>query len=185
MAIAVQYGVPDKIVPGDTLTFKLCLSDYKAGDGWACSVYFVGNQRLEITGVADGDDFAFTATATATSALTAGKAGYQVRVSKDGEVKTVEGGYSKIKNSLASLDSLPQTQIEPVEMVRRIETAIQEILATGFTSFSIGGQSATNFSLTELYQLRERYASMARQKRVLEKGRKTGLFGAGIQVRVT
>lgn len=185
MALAVPIGVPDKIIPGDTLTFKLCLADYKAGDGWACTVYFVGNQRLELAGTADGDDFLFSSSATNTASLTAGRAGYQVRVSKAGEVKTVHGGYTRIKNSLSSLDSLPQTQIDPAEMVRRIETAIQEILATGFSSFSIGGQSATNFSLTELYQMREKYASLARQKRVLERGRKTGLFGAGIQVRMS
>lgn len=185
MALAVPIGVPNQIIPGDTLTFKLCLADYKAGDGWACTVYFVGNQRLELTGVADGDYFVFFSSASNTASLTAGRVGYQVRVSKSGEVKTIYGGYSQIKNSLSSLDSLPQTQIDPAEMVRLIETAIKEILATGFSSFSIGGQSATNFSLAELYKMRNDYASLARQKRILERGRKTGLFGAGIQVRLS
>ena len=69
-------------------------------------------------------------------------------------------------------------------MVRTIDAAIIGALQTGFASFSIGGQSATNFSLAELRMMRDHYSSLARQKKALEKAKTTGIIGKRLQVRV-
>ena len=183
MALAYTNGVPATIVSGDTLKFQLCLTGYPASAGWVCHVYIVGGQRLDLTGTASGDDFLFSATATETKILTAGRAAYHVQVSLAGEVKTIQSGWSKVKNSLSTLDSI-SAPTDPAEMVRTIDAAILGALQTGFASFSIGGQSATNYSLAELRIMRDHYSSLARQKKALERAKATGSYGKGIQVRV-
>lgn len=164
--------------------FRLSFSGFTGADGWACTFILVGSQRIELTGTADGNDFTFLASATTTQALTAGRGAYHVKMTKGGEVKTVGSGWTKIKNSLSALESLP-TVVDPAAMVRKIDEAIRGALDTGFSSFSIGGQSATTHSLSELRIMRDYYSVLARQKQARERGKSTGTWGKPIQVRVS
>ena len=87
--------VQDKIVIGDTLNFPTTVPDYLASDGWTLTYRLIQRTTgtpIEITAVANGDDYAVQASAATTATWSAGEYSWASWVTKANEVYSLGSG---------------------------------------------------------------------------------------------
>src|SRR2546426_879968 len=98
-------NIPKKFVVGETISFLISESQYPASAGWTATFYLRGASQLNQPATAEGDNFRFVCTATATAALSPGHYFFQVVVT-DGSVKHVSAsGQIEALASLAAVNA--------------------------------------------------------------------------------
>lgn len=145
---------PASFTAGDTVQWKKSLSDYPASDGWTLKYALRGAGSIDLTASADGDDHLVTVTAAASAAYTAGTYKWMAYVEKSGERYTLAEGYLAINADLVTATSITDRVITLESQI----DAINGFFAKNYkySSYSINGRSLSNYSVDDLFKLRDR-----------------------------
>ncbi|WKZ15439.1 MAG: hypothetical protein QY317_16205 [Candidatus Jettenia caeni] len=155
---------PSSLTAGTTLRFQRSYAKYPASAGWAYTFYLAGSSVLSASGVANGDAFIITLTATNTANLAEGTYRYTEIVSKDDVKYEVGRGVLPVSLNLATaLAGAAQTHAEKTLSV--IEAALSGRLTSDLESYQIAGRSVNKIPVKELLQLRGHYASLVWRQR--------------------
>jgi hypothetical protein len=175
MADNIQYGIPAQLHMGETLKFRISLSDYKPSDGWsawlkmASELYWVDGWEeptswgWQVNAVADGDSWVFTQT---NVGLKPGTAKWQLWAGKGGENYVIESGTMEIINVLGDSNSLGSQAERDLVAVRR---ALVPQTSVGVQEYEIGGVGSNrrlrNYSREDLLRLEESLAQRVNAER--------------------
>jgi hypothetical protein len=145
---------PLNIVSGDTVKWTKSLSDYKASAGWTLKYNARGAGSINLTASASGDDYLITIPAATSAGYTVGTYKWNAYVEKDSERYTVAEGYFTVAANLAAANNITDRLIT-------LQTDIDAINAFlgknyKYSSYSIAGRSLANYSISDLYLLKDR-----------------------------
>jgi len=124
MAQTVPESVPDTVTAGDTISWKISLSDYSAADGWVLKYRLINNSaKIDITSAASGADHLVSVAAAASAAYAAGQYSYQGYVEKGSERYTVGNGSITIKPNLAAVTTTYDNRTPARKCLDELNTA--------------------------------------------------------------
>lgn len=151
----LPINIPRQITAGDTLVWRDNFSDYKPPQyilSWAIR----GAASLNLTSVADGDDFITTLTAAASSTLIPGAYFFQAYTAKTGgERTTIGSGQITVIANLETIFGAYNGSSTAEKMLTAVEKAIAARLEGGAVdSYEIRGRSLARTPLPELIALR-------------------------------
>jgi len=95
-----------ELVAGTTLNFPTTVPGYPASEGWVLKYHLrprSGSGSIDLTAIAEGDDYRVQETATNTASWTPGTYGWESRVTLGAEVFTVAYGDIVIRANVASV----------------------------------------------------------------------------------
>ncbi len=153
---------PDQIVVGDRVTWrkKNLGSDYPST---AYAVKYVsrltsggGTHEFQVTGTADGNDYLFTITSTASASFDIGDHHWQLEITRSGDserIVTQTGSWHIITDLDNNVDPRSHAHI----MLDKIETVLQGRADADVLSYSINGRSLSKIPPDELVQWRDHY----------------------------
>ena len=153
---------PDQIVVGDRVTWrkKNLGSDYPST---AYSVAYVsrltsggGTHEFQVTGTADGNDYLFTITSTASASFDTGDHHWQLEITRSSDserIVTQTGSWHIITDLDNNVDPRSHAHI----MLDKIETVLQGRADADVLSYSINGRSLSKIPPDELVQWRDHY----------------------------
>lgn len=153
---------PDQIVVGDRSTWrkKILGVDYPST---AYSVKYVsrissggGSHEFQVTGTADGNDYLFTITSTASASFDLGHHHWQLevtRTSDDERIVIQTGSWDIITDLDNNVDPRSHSEI----MLDKIETVLEGRADADVLSYSINGRSLSKIPPDELVQWRDYY----------------------------
>lgn len=173
----MRETVKTEFVKGESFEWTKSFADYPA-DTWTLSYYFRGNgDGMDIVGVASGSDFLLTATASATSAMSAGVYYFQGFVSKDDENILVDAGEVKVLPSLID----ENTAYDGRSSIKIALDAIDALLAGKASldqqEYTIGNRQLKRYPLPDLIALRDKYAALyASEVRATNRKNGKGIF---------
>jgi hypothetical protein len=174
---------PESFIAGDTVKWKRSFDDYKASDGWVLKYNLRGVASINLTASTSGDDHLITISAATSAAYTAGQYKWIATVEKAGERFTVDEGYTEIKANYATATSITDELIT----LKAHLAAIEAYVATNYkhSSYAIAGRSLTQYSVTDLFILRDRLARQLKSLQDAEKVRRGINTGGVVRVRFT
>jgi hypothetical protein len=174
---------PESFIAGDTVKWTRSFTDYKASDGWVLKYNLRGTASINLTATASGDDHLISIAAAATAAYTAGQYKWIATVEKESERYTVDEGYTEIKENYATAASITDEMITLQAQL----AAIDAYVATNYkhSSYSIAGRSLTQYSVADLFVLRDRLARQLKSLKDAEKVRRGMNAGGIVRVRFT
>jgi hypothetical protein len=152
-------GIPTSLRAGDTWSWSESISDYPASAGWtlAYSLLPVGGSgsKITVTASAAGADYAVAVPAATTAGYAAGAYTYSARVSKAGEVHTIE-------NLTGTLTLLPDLGAATVYDARstaskalaKIDAWISGDKSIEVAAYTIGDRQIQHHDIAKLLQLR-------------------------------
>lgn len=145
---------PESFVAGDTVKWKKSLSDYPASASWVLKYALRGAASIDLTATADGDDHLITISAATSEAYTAGTYKWTAYVEKASERYTIAEGYLTIKTDMVAATTITDRVITLEADI----TAINGFLGKNYkySSYAIAGRSLNNYSISELFTLRDR-----------------------------
>jgi hypothetical protein len=153
---------PDQIVVGDRVTWrkKNLGSDYPST---AYAVKYVsrltsggGTHEFQVTGTADGNDYLFTITSTASASFDIGDHHWQLEITRSSDserIVTQTGSWHIITDLDNNVDPRSHAHI----MLDKIETVLQGRADADVLSYSINGRSLSKIPPDELVQWRDHY----------------------------
>lgn len=156
---------PTSFVVGDTLRFKLSLSDYKASDGWSVkySLRANGLAEIEFTSSADGDDHLINVPPATTATWLAGIYQFQAYVTNGSDRFTVRTGNITLQSNHDSTSSDPRSHARI--MLDSIETVLESGAFREESSITFpDGRSIQYSSKEELLKMRNYYLAEVRQE---------------------
>lgn len=148
--------VPAELIAGDTWAWTRDLADYPA-DTWVATWYFVKDGvKFSVDGVADGTTHTATVDAETTAALKAGRYQWRLTVSSSGVRISVPG-------ESGWLDVLPDPAGKAVDprlsdrvILDNVDAYLRDPSNLTAASMQIAGRTLSHYSLTELWDLREK-----------------------------
>ena len=145
---------PLSFIAGDTVKWKKSLSDYPASDGWVLKYAIRGTAVINLTATASGADHLITIAAATSAAYTAGTYKWIASVEKASERYSVGEGYLTIEPNFATATTIT----DPLITLEADITAIKAFLSKNYkyASYAIAGRSLNNYSIAELFTLRDR-----------------------------
>jgi hypothetical protein len=152
-------NIPTNIRAGDEYEWTISNGDYPAGDGYAFNLYIRGTAKLDLAGVASGDDFIITLTSAQSATLVSGIYTLQGRFSKSGKSYTPSGYVQTIEvlpdisTQTAGYDGRSHARIT----LDRIESAIEKLSIEPTITVSIDGVSYQHTDLNRLFAMKKRY----------------------------
>jgi hypothetical protein len=159
---------PTDIRAGDSVSWTVSKSDYKASDGWALNFALVGPDGIikSKAGVANGADFDCAFTATETKSLTKGEYRLMERVSKGADAFTIHSGRVLVHQNLLDAANVVDNRAHAELVLAAIEATILGRAATDQENITINNQTLGRTPIPDLIQLRKLYkrevASMKR-----------------------
>lgn len=174
MAYTVPDRIPERIVAGDTWTWKDALSDYPAdaaGTGlagtWTLTTEVVGSSADlgTFTATASGATHLTTVAAATTAAFTAGDYSYQQFVTEnaDGTRHLVAEGWLKVVGNLAVL-STHDGRSHVKKSLDALQATILGKASQDQLSYSIAGRSLMRMSPDELIKWESHYKALYAQE---------------------
>ena len=163
-AITTHSSVPDKFTAGDSVLWTVGYSDYPASSSWELTYYFQrdGRDTIEISGTASGDDFAVTVSPSESGEFTAGVWKWVARAELQGT------GAAKVARGLVTVEPDPaaaHTKSFAEKALEMLEASFQNDLPTAQESVSIAGVDITMMSLSERFELRNKFRREVEQER--------------------
>jgi hypothetical protein len=134
-----------------------------------------GSHEFQVSGVADGDDYLFTITSTASANFDTGHHHWQLEVTRtsDSERIVIQTGSWDI---ITDLDNNVDPRSHAEIMVDKIETVLQGRADADVLSYSINGRSLSKIPPQELVEWRDYYrreASMKHRQEHIKNGKST------------
>ena len=160
VSIDILTEEPTEITAGDTVTWKISLSDFLASDSWVLTYALVKtNKLIEITASADGDDHLVEELPTTTADWDPGIYHYQAYVTKGTERYQVGEGTIEVLEDFAASTGY-DNRSHAKKVLDAIEALLEGKADQDQLSYSIGGRSLSRFSWDELISARNTYRSM-------------------------
>lgn len=176
---------PLKIEAGTTVKWTKDLSsDYPADDGWSLAYTFINSAaKFTVNASADGKKFSVTIPASTSDDYIAGIYTWIARVSKAGEVFTVDEGHCEVLKDLAAAGlTIFDHRTHVKKTLDAIEAVIEGRATSDHLSYTIAGRSITKIPVEELLKLRDKYK--AEYQRELDAERIANGEGLGRKVLV-
>ncbi len=194
MSAAVPTTVPTQLAAGDTVTWRICLGDYSAADGWVLSYALISRtgSKILITTTASGSDHLVSISATTTAEWLSGEYDVHAYAARASERFKVWVGKIEILPNYATLDegsdqrTMARKTLDAIEKAILNFTTAQETTASAgpITSWKVeglevergGGQSPETY-YKELIAQRDRYKAICMNEEALlarKSGRATG-----------
>ena len=155
---------PSNFTAGDTVKFSKSLSDYPASAGWALSYVAINSAgKFTATGVASGDAFEVTISATTTAAIAAGDYLFETYASKAGERFRVASGTVTVQPNItaaATYDGRSHAR----KTLDAIEAVIEGRASTDQEEYTIGNRSLKRTAIADLIVLADKYRSMVKSE---------------------
>lgn len=169
---------------GDTVKWTRALSAYTPDDGWTLAYYFNSQQaKFDATAADNGDGSHLTTlSATETATLAAGRYSWLARVSKAGEVFTVDEGQVEVLPDLAG--DLVDTRSVDERLLEAIEAALLDSADDDQLSMSVDGVSISVMDKGDLLTVRSRLERRVQQQRDAARLRRGARIGGNIGVRM-
>jgi len=149
---------PASFEAGTTVQWTKDLSaDYPADAGWALEYTFIhSSSKFTVNATASGKEFAVTIAAATTAAYTVGIYSWIARVSKAGEVFTVDSGHCEVLKNIAAATTYDhRTHVKKV--LDAIEAVIENRASKDQMSYQISGRTLERTPIADLLVLRDRY----------------------------
>lgn len=167
MAHEVPTTEPERLVLGDTWTWKISLPDYMPADGWTLSYALVkSDAQITITASDNGDGYhLIEVAATTTAAYGAGDYLWDARVTSGSDKHAVRRGRVIVKEDYSAaghsggLDDRSHIQ----KVINAIEDVIYGRAQQDHLSYSVGGplgRSLSRVSHAELLATHSKYKRM-------------------------
>jgi len=177
MADTYLSAMPCRLTAGDSLALRLS-PNQSAADGWTAAITMMlpGWPSLVTwpAATADGSDFLFDVPADTTSAWPAGAYTWQARVSKAGEVHTVDGGVLEIRAALAAgLDNRTHEE----KCLIAIKAYLAGDLSAPMAEYRVG--DSTGYRMVKSHTLKELLQIQAYYQRMVD--RQQGKSGGGLR----
>jgi hypothetical protein len=162
MALTTTIGIPDTIVKGDAYSFKVNDVNFPVATWTAATIYFRQgvNEIISFSGVVSESYHLFSLTDAQTDTLTAGR-NLAVISWSDG---TNRGSSAWKEVSVLENPSATAATTHASRTLAAIESAIETFSTGGFSEVAIDGVQYTRHNVTELAQLRTRYAAIVRRE---------------------
>lgn len=172
-------AIPGEIGAGVTFRVTVSFPVYPAPE-WSVDLILRGPGQIDLASVADGENHAFHAPASATKNWVPGHYRFELRVSDGVDVVTVETGETRIAPDLAS----QAVGFDGRDHVRKVLDAVEAVIENRATidqqSYQINNRSLQRTPMNELLRLRDRYKAELRRQR---QGGRSGGLGPQIKVR--
>ena len=161
MAFQIPTTEPDDLVAGDTWQWTRSLADYKASDSWVLTYYLkdATGSPITITASASGDDHLVSVAAATTGAYAAGLYYWTARVSKAGEVHTVDSGRITVVADLSAVADSHDPRHHVEKVLVAIEATIEGRATRQHSTLVVDGLQVGLATPEELYALRDKYRS--------------------------
>lgn len=172
---------------GDSLSWRVELSDYLSTDGWALVYHFVkADARISVTATADPDVLGahlvtIDSTTSATFATTAPVTwSYQAQVSKDGERHTVRTGTTRANPDFAAAAAASgiDTRTHEEKALEAIEAVIEDRASGIQASYTIdtpdGSRAVSLIPHDQLLKFRDKYRAEVKAQKKIARDRKYG-----------
>ena len=175
------YAEPDKIVAGDTVTWRRSFTTYKASLGWSLnySIRGVVGAAADFVSAPVADDHEVVLTAAVTAAWPAGKyflQGYALHTAM-GERHTIYNGFLTIQPNLATVPADQDLRSHAQKCVDAIQAVLEGRATSDILESEIEGTKLNRIPVKDLLLFRDRYLtevqSQDRQARV-RAGKATG-----------
>lgn len=162
MAIPTLSCLPDSFEAGDTILFSESYGEYPAGT-WTATIYFSlnGAAPTNVAATADGTAHLFTLTSAFTAALSPGVNDFAVYAVSGSQRQRVSSGTVDVTPNLTAA----QTASSAVTQLAAANTALTTILTDPNASVSYNGQSYTNASQMQLFQIVQRLKAVVQSER--------------------
>lgn len=161
---------PETFVAGDSVEWKIYLGEYKASDGWVLSYALRGASNIDLTATASGDDHLISIAAATSANYAAGTYRWASFVTKGTERRTIAQGYLTIDPDLSAASSISDRMLTLEANVAAIDAFLSKNYK--YASYSIAGRSLSNYSVTDLFVLRDRLNADLQRLRRAEKIRR-------------
>lgn len=179
----IPTTIPVSVTAGDTLKWRIALSNYPASAGWVLKYRLINAAaKYDITADSDGDDHLITVGASASALYAAGIYSWQAFVELSTERYTVGSGSLTIKPNLAAQAAGLDTRSHARKMLTAIEAWL-ESRDPGVAEYTIAGRSMKYIPKTELISLRSKYANEVRTEEAAERVRNGLAAGNRLLVR--
>ncbi len=171
MAQTVPTAVPDTFTAGDTISWKITLTDYPADDGWVLKYRFINAAgKFDITATADGADHLVSVAAATSAGYAAGTYSYQAYVEKGTNRHTVDTGSAIVKPNLAAQSAGYDNRSIARKTLEAIEAAM---VAHGskawMQEYSIAGRTMKFRSVAEFMAFRSKMQQEVRAEEAAER----------------
>ena len=148
------------VYAGDTLDFETTVPDYPASEGWTLKYRLAprsAGTAIDLTAVADGDDYDITASATTTASWATGWYTWTAFVEKAGERFTVDRGQLEIRAASSTLAAATDGRTHARKVLDAIEAVLETRATLDQESYAINGRSLKRMPIEELLKLRQIY----------------------------
>jgi hypothetical protein len=148
------------LTAGDTLDFGTVVDTYKASAGWTLKYRLaprVSGAVIDITAIADGDDYRVQATAATTAAWAAGFYSWAAFVEKAAERYTVGRGSLEIRVSSVAMPAGFDDRGHAQKVLDAIEAVIANRATKDQEEYSIEGRSLKRTPIPDLLVMRDKY----------------------------
>ena len=158
VSIDIPTSEPSEVTAGDTITWKISLSEFLASDSWVLTYALVKDGKvIFITASADGDDHLVEVLPTVTAKYDPGNYYFQAYVTKTTERYNVRSGMIEVLPDFAE-----STGYDNRSHAKKMYDILSDVLEGKIDrqSYSIGGRSLAQFSYEELIAAQSHYKSL-------------------------
>jgi len=165
--VTIFDKVPLQITAGDSVSWKISLSDFPASDSWVLTYSLVkSDTKIEITSQADGDDHLVEISFATSAGYTVGEYEWQARISNGTERYQVDSGVVEIVADFASQSTGYDARSHAKIVLDALEAAIEGRASKTQMSQMVGKIQVQHMTLEEQVNLRDRYKAKVRKELV-------------------
>lgn len=170
MAQTVPTREPASFTAGDTLTWKIALADYPAGDGWTLRYRLINAaDKIDIVSTADGADHLVSVAASTTAAYVAGSYTWQSYVDGVSSQRfTVGNGSIIIKPNLAAQAAGYDTRTTAAKTLAAVNTWLTS-KDLSVADIQLEGRALKRIPVAELLKLRSRLQAEVRREEAADR----------------
>jgi hypothetical protein len=163
----VDSDVPDRLVAGESASWKWSDSRFPASASWVLTYTLVNaSAKITITGSADGADHLVELAKATTEAYEAGEYDWQAHVSDGTERYRVDAGVIEIVTDFAAATGGHDARSHVKKVLDALEAAIEGRASKTQLEQAVGGVQVRHMTLAEQVKLRDRYAAKYRRELV-------------------
>jgi hypothetical protein len=144
------------LAAGDQWVLDVSLADASQTNGYTAVLYLVGPSLLNVTGVGTGTEWRFTAPSADTAPLPAGRYTAAIKVTKDGEPRTIPALAVTVTPDIAMATSGAFVG-HADRMIPLLEAAIEKRVRVDMKEYTITNTAATREDLDTYLKMLDRY----------------------------
>jgi len=158
---------PVELAVGETVSWRMEFSDYKATDGWVVAAHFRGATNVDVVGVQDGEGFTFSIESSVFTAAAVGGFVWEAVATLGGERVRVASGRLQVVADLEAASDLRSQSTHAERMLSALEAALEGTASKSQLSYTIAGRSISRIPIETLEALHARYRRRVDRERML------------------